>query len=432
MDLVSSACENVFDELDPGGRLLVGFSGGMDSTVLLHALAARSGTDRSRLVAVHVDHGLDPSSGSWRGHCERVAGSMGVAFRAATLSVKPGGSLEARARAARYDAFAELLEQGDELALAHHRDDRDESVLLHLLQGRGLFGMPGRRLLGNGVLIRPLLELPRSALEAYARAHELEWLEDPANRDPAMDRNFLREKILPLLHERFANLSERLNRVIQHSADTDRALVEALGLGRHPLPLAVFNGLSRGATVSVLRHWLIAHDAVAGIRDSALHDYLCQLDAANDRQPELRTAAGVLRRYRRHLYLVGMAPDVALAYPLAVPGALDLPHGRLVISSNDDEGLLIEPDGPLTVRFLKDLDPGVALHVRGHDRRVRECLREAGVPPWSRDTHPLVEDNRGLVAVAGVAARDLSGAGAGREGARWRLVWEPGEEGAIL
>jgi tRNA(Ile)-lysidine synthase len=425
MDLVSSACESVFEQLDPAGHVYVGFSGGMDSTVLLHALADRAGSRRARLIAVHVDHGLDPLSRTWRRHCEAMAQALDVPITAAVLDIRPGGNLEARARAARYQTFGELLAPGDVLALAHHAADRDESLLLHLLQGRGLFGMPARRPLGRGTLIRPLLALPRSTLEAYARARALEWLEDPANADPAMDRNFLRQSVLPLLHARFPGLHERLNRVVRHTADTEEALVESLGLDRHPLPLSVFNGLSSGAKLSVLRRWLIVHEAVAGIGDSALIDYLCQLDAANDRQPELFTAAGVLRRYRRHLYLVGPEPELAASYPLPMPGVVTLPHGRLTLSEAG-QGLAIEPTGPLSVCFLKGRDRGATLRSQGHERRIRDCLREAGVPPWRRDSHPLVEDGAGIVAIADVAARDpLESASDGGERGQWRLVWEP-------
>jgi tRNA(Ile)-lysidine synthase len=429
MDLVSSACAKVFDGIADSGRIFVGFSGGMDSTVLLHALAQRP-ADHARIIAVHVNHGLAGASSDWLEHCERTAAAFGVGFTAAELDLNDGGSMEARARTGRYRIFDELLGPGDVLALAHHLGDRDESFLLHLLQGRGVFSMPRRRSLGQGVLLRPLLDLPRSALEVYAGTHDLTWVEDPMNLDPAMDRNFLRQSVLPILSERFQGLSERLDRVIRHTTDTERALVETLGLGRHPLPLAVFNGLSRGAQASVLRHWLIERNAAAGISDSAIGDFLVQLDADNDRQPELSTPAGQLRRYRRELYLVEPLPELQPVYPLPAPGALELPHGRLELASPGDgqAALALAVRGPLTVTFLQELDSGTALRWKGHDHRVREVLREAGIPPWRRDSHPLIMDSEGLAAVAGVAVRDETDGEGGSNLGVFRLTWNESPE----
>lgn len=433
MDLVSSACAKVFEEIAGTGRVFVGFSGGMDSTVLLHAMAQQQ-ADRTRTVAVHVNHGLAGASPDWLEHCERTAAAFGVEFTAAAVDLDKGAGIEARARAGRYRIFGELLGPDDVLVLAHHLGDRDESFLLHLLQGRGVFGMPRRRSLGQGTLFRPLLDLPRSTLETYAGVFDLTWIEDPMNLDPAMDRNFLRQSVLPILRERFHGLSERLDRVIRHASDTDRALVETLGLSRHPLPMAVFNGLSRGAQASVFRHWLIERDAAAGISDASIDNFLVQLDADNDRQPELSTPAGQLRRYRRELYLVAPLPVLEAEYALAGPGDLELPHGRLEFASSEDSGAesILEAQGALTVTFLPQLDPGAVLRWKGHDHRVREILREAGIPPWRRDSHPLIMDSVGLVAVAGVAVRDGIGGRGGGDLDVFQFSWNPAPESRAL
>jgi tRNA(Ile)-lysidine synthase len=403
MDPVTSACEKVF--ADTPGRILVGFSGGMDSTVLLTALAQNS-AHRSRLVALHVDHGLLAESVGWREHCERTARHLGVEYVSERLELghagTVSGSLEARARDRRYRVFESHLGDSDALVLAHHLGDRDESFLLHLFQGRGVFGMPERRPLGRGVLVRPFLHLSRETLRSYAEDRELSWVEDPGNHDAAMDRNYLRSEIVPRLKARFEGLSRRIDRVVRHTAATERALVEALELDRHPLPMSVLNGLSRPAAVSVIRHWLIRQQAVTGIGDAAIVELLRQLDADNDRQPALETTAGTLRRYRRQLYLVPAPPELETSYELAVPGTLNLPHGTLSAQAGNA--------GPaLTVRFLEDCPPGLSLRVNGHEQKVREVLRAAAVPPWERPAVPLVFDREGLLAVAGLAVRDGSG-----------------------
>lgn len=407
MDQVSNACRVVFDGLDSDSRIYAGFSGGLDSTVLLHALCRRIPAERRKrtLTAVHVDHGLVSASDEWRAHCARFTGSLGIELVSRSLGLSGGSNLEARARSGRYACFEELLKTGDRLVLAHHLADQNESILLHLLQGRGLFGMPTRRRFGAGTLLRPLLSLPRTLLLNYAREHELEWLEDPGNLDLEQDRNFLRHRIVPQLEDRFPELSSRLSRVLAGVEGTDQALIETLELARNPLPLAVFDGLSNQAARSVLRHWLVAHGAAVGVSDHAVANFVDQLAAANDRQPRLTIPAGVLRRHRHGLYLLGPEIQLDSNYPLSPPGSLTLPHGLLEFSAEIAEHR-IQAYGALRVTFLPELPGGIHMRVRGHQRRARELMRNAGLPPWERDRQPLLMDECGLVALAGIAVRD--------------------------
>ncbi|MDX1563455.1 MAG: tRNA lysidine(34) synthetase TilS, partial [Gammaproteobacteria bacterium] len=169
-----------------GRRILIAFSGGLDSTVLLHALA-RFGPSR-QLVAVHVDHGLHADSARWSEHCEHAARSLGIPFRSLPVAVEPdpGQSLEAVARDARYRALAGAAEPGDIVMTAHHADDQLETVLLRLLRGTGVRGLTAIRdfaELGDGFLARPLLDFRRADLEAQARHWQLDWVEDPSNAD---------------------------------------------------------------------------------------------------------------------------------------------------------------------------------------------------------------------------------------------------------
>jgi tRNA(Ile)-lysidine synthase len=410
MDLVSHACRAAFDQAAGAARIFVGFSGGMDSTVLLHALSRirEEAGSSIEVVGLHVNHGIAPDSDRWPAHCAATAERYGVRFVTETVAVESGSNLEARARRARYQVFSRRLEPASELWLAHHRDDAEESVLLHLLQGRGVFGMPGERRLGQGRLVRPLLDLPRSALAAYAQSRGLTWVEDPGNDDPSLDRNFLKQQILPELRERFPDLGRRLARVAGQVGDTARALEEVLDLHRHPLPLEVLDGLSHPAAVSVLRHWLVAQNAALGVGDTMLTEFLDQLGAANDRQPMLRIPAGALRRHQRQLYLTGLPPELAQEYQLTAPGELALPHGVLALTSQAGEGGLALRDvhPPVKVRFAEGGDQSLSLRTAGHQRRLRELMRQAGLPPWERELRPLLVDQVGLLAIAGVAARD--------------------------
>jgi tRNA(Ile)-lysidine synthase len=315
-----------------------------------------------------------------------------------------------------------LLGPDDVLLLAHHRDDQDETILLHLLQGRGLFGIPTERSLGVGRLLRPLLELPRSTLHAYATERSLEWLQDPGNEDLRLDRNFVRLSLLPELKARFPELSARLARVLSHAARTDTALVEGLGLQRNPLPLDMLTGLSAATAGTVLRHWLVGQHAAAGVSDAALQEFCRQLTVPVDRQPRLALPAGSLRRFRGNLYLLESAPELRSSYELSVPGTLSLPHGLLTLTLEQDAAARpgsesarlpcsqqqVQVQDPVRVTFASELEPGTRMQVNGHARKASELMRLAGLPPWVRDAQPLLMDRHGLVAIAGVAARDRS------------------------
>src|SRR2546426_1031503 len=216
-----------------GKRLAVGLSGGVDSVTLLHILkncAARSGFS---LNAIHVHHGLSRNAGAWARFCRALCTRWGVPLAVRRVKVAKGGKgLEAAAREARYRAFRNS--PCDAVALAHNRDDQAETVLMNLLRGtgvRGASGMPPRSRLDGRMLLRPLLEVPRAAILAYAREQGLEWVEDESNADEALTRNFVRRRLGPLIESRFPRWRESLARAARHFA--------GVGLDAQTLPREV-------------------------------------------------------------------------------------------------------------------------------------------------------------------------------------------------
>src|SRR5258706_9734184 len=186
-------------------RLAVGLSGGVDSIVLLHLLKSRQAAEGYALSAVHVHHGLSPNADAWAAFCRRLCKRWGVPLAVRKVTVKKAGEgLEAAARRARYEIFRKI--PAEKIALAHNLDDQAETVLMNLLRGtglRGASGMPARSRLGDKTLLRPLLGVSRKEILAYARAHELEWIEDESNADESLTRNFIRRRVGPLLEKKF-------------------------------------------------------------------------------------------------------------------------------------------------------------------------------------------------------------------------------------
>jgi len=425
-------------------RLIVAFSGGLDSTVLLHAMArlfanTPSGMEISRhpLLAVHVNHHLQATSDQWQNHCRAVADALGVTLVCLDARVAASANIEQAARTERYAAWGDFLQPGDLLLLAHHRDDQAETLLYRLLRGRNLSGMPVRRPLGKGDLLRPLLDLPRATLAHFAEVEHLSWVEDPTNRDIRFERNFLRHEVLPGLRERWPDVTRHLadaaGRLTEQAAQRDEWLSRRLQtLQVLPLPgtLAALDippllECSEVQQLALLRHWLKIYGFHA-LSSPRLETLLAQLKSPADRQPSLDLAPQhTLQRYRHRLYLV-YQPDVLpqpSCWNLSEP--LSLAAGRLeaVVEVSQDHSVLCRGLEQLEVRWRQG---GERIRPSGHaqTKSLKALFREAGVPHWQRRGYPLLFSNGDLVAVPGIAVADAFSA---REG--WRIRWRPGTGG---
>lgn len=391
-------------QLPRGARVWVAYSGGCDSTVLLQLLA-RKGLGK-RLQAVHVHHGLQPAADAWPEHCRKLCRRLKVPLTLCPVEVdrKYPGGLEAAAREARYGALKALMQPGDCLVTAHHRDDQAETLLLRLLRGTGVAGMAAMQPLvpfGPGWLWRPLLETPRRALREYAAVQGMDWVEDPQNRDSAYARSWLRREVMPRLQQRWPQAADSLLRFSKHAAEAQGLLGELAGIdlqaaqARGGLSIPALQALSPGRRRNLLRHWL----ALAG-RQAPPAALLERLDtellaARPDATPRLPHDGAELRRYREVLHLLPALPPPpkGLELPWAKRRELELPPGcgRLVLPR--------APSKPLTVRFPEG---GEELRPAGakHHRSLKNLFQEAGVPAWVRQRTPLIWQGRKLLAVA--------------------------------
>ncbi|MBS0422141.1 MAG: tRNA lysidine(34) synthetase TilS [Proteobacteria bacterium] len=227
----------------PDVRLVVALSGGVDSSVLLAALASHGA---GRLRAVHINHGIHPNAAKWAAHCRALGRRLGVNVRVLKTKVarSPGESLEAAARDARYALLAQDLERGEFLLTGHHEDDQLETVLLQLFRGAGLAGlaaMPPVMPFARGWLVRPLLSRSRTELEDYARGTGLSWVDDDTNADESLDRNYLRRQVLPLIRERWKGAGAAVSRSARHAAE-----------GQHLLDMLARNDVERASSGAAL------------------------------------------------------------------------------------------------------------------------------------------------------------------------------------
>ena len=369
------------------GRLWVALSGGLDSTVLLHA--ARGWPN---VCAVHLNHGLHRDAASWARHSAAAAARFGVRYREHALDIDGAGNLEANARRARYRAWRVLLDAGDVLLLGHHADDQAETRLWQCLTGRRMDGMPAARAVGDGRLVRPLLTVRRVAIRAYAKRFGLRWIEDPANADPRFDRNFIRHRLAPLVERSFPDAYERLT-------------------APRPTPAPSLAPLPSGeANAQRIENWLLA--AGLPLPRRAIAEIVRQSAAAPDRSPAIRIAPQASAcRYRGHWHLVRPTPPWQGDEPIRAGQRRDFAHGTLTWRVGE-AGL--RPGAMLRLR-VRQGGERIALAGRGVGKSFKALCREARIPPWRRGRWPLLFDEPGrLVAVPGlgVAANEAVAGGA--------------------
>lgn len=398
--------------LQVAGRVRVALSGGLDSVLLLHLARTVFADHPGGLSAIHVNHQLQACADRFESHCRAVCAALAVPLDVETVTVSGNaggraGGVEAAARKARYQVFETRLAPGDLLLMAHHADDQTETLLFRLLRGSGvagLAGMPARRPLGEGELARPLLEFRRRYLENEARRAGLDWIEDPSNRDPRHDRNYLRHSILPLLESRWPGLDRRLAAVAQSSREA-RELAEELARIHHQrcgdesgcLRLPDFMALSRTQQKNLLQWWLQQNDCPPLILSDWPGTLAGFTDAVDDGTAEIRGRGFVLRRFRGRIHLLSLRQGSGdLPQSWLTPASPLMWEGRRYrLQASPGRG----DSWPQLRVSLRQGGERIRPRPRGPSRPLKKWLQEMALPPWERDRLPLFHDGGELVAV---------------------------------
>lgn len=424
-----------------GQRLTLALSGGVDSMVLLDILAQLRVTLKFQLSALYVNHQISPNAPAWGRFCAEACMRLGVPYTEETVVLEQSGgaSLEALARAARYRVF--VCHDTDFIALAQHLDDQVETLLLQLLRGAGMKGlsaMPDIRDQGSGgrdqgaALIRPMLEIPRSAIVGYATKHALKWVEDESNQDVAFDRNFLRHDLLPVLEKRFPAYRETFARSARHFAEAaglldELAEIDADGaIHENRLEVVALRRLSPARARNLLRYYL---DGQRMPMPSAvrLDNMLRQLmDARPDARIHIRQGDFELRRYRDIVYALHKLDDriAELSLPWHFEQELALPFGYLSFERQWGKGISLArlAAKPVTVRYRRGgerMRPTCGRPTRS----LKNLLQETAVPPWQRERLPLLYCGDELVFVPEVGIACAYQANPGEDGMLAKFIY---------
>jgi tRNA(Ile)-lysidine synthase len=400
----------------PAKRWLVGFSGGLDSTVLLAALLATK--PQQPVIAIHVNHGLSPKADEWQRHCQALCHEWQVDCRVEQVQVHGSGyGLEDAARNVRYRAFQTHMEEGDILLLGHHRDDQAETLLFRLMRGagpRGLGSIVAQRPFAGGRMVRPLLTFSKAELESYANSAGLHWISDDSNSDETFDRNFLRQQVLPVLARRWPTFTERWRLTAEACQEADQL---SRDLGR--IDLECCGGIIERGGWSVdwqclirlppyrrnnlLRTWAIQHHFPVMERKHLQEINKQFFTGPPTSQAAVCWANVALRFYRKRLYLIHNPKPPQKQQQNVQPLAWSLDRkltlaGGSRLSAHPKTGGLRVPAGQAEVRWRQGGERCQPTE-RQHSQSLKKLFQEYHLEPWLRDNVPLIYVNEQLAAV---------------------------------
>lgn len=380
------------------GRYWVAYSGGLDSTVLLHLL--KSANLSVQLCAVHVNHQISSNADIWQQHCENFCRDVGIAFFAEKVNVqKQGYGLEDAARKARYAVFESLIKKDDVLLTAHHADDQAETLLLRLLRGTGVKGLAAiatEKPCGQGRMIRPLLWVTRNELLNYAQQHNLSWVDDESNFSDIYDRNYLRLHVMPLLQKRWQGFQKKWQQAAQLCAEADSLLneyaqmdLQAVGCRNERVGQSIdyqlFVSFSERRQQNLLRHWLI-QQGYTTTEQQHWQQFIKQFfSEKTDTHINLQWGNVSLRFYQNRIY----------SLPLELP-QLHLQQIHRQVRENEHLLRVDLPDLWITSRSGGERCRPAQ---RAHSQTLKKLLQEYQLEPWLRDSVPLIYSGQNLVAV---------------------------------
>jgi tRNA(Ile)-lysidine synthase len=398
-------------------KILIAYSGGLDSHALLHLLVQlRKTQPKLQLVAIHINHNLSLNAKLWTKHCKKICKNLRV--RCIIKSVKAkvkfkDYSPEEIARKLRYEAFAENLPKNAVLVTAHHADDQAETLLLQLFRGagpKGLAAMPTKAKFGKGWLVRPLLCFSREELLQYAKEYKLRWIEDESNADIKFQRNLIRHKLMPIIRKTWPGITTTLNRAATLCAAANELLedlaaedlVNAVS-DKGALAIGALKKLSLARQKNVLRFWLnTLHLPIPS--EAKLNEIIrTVINSRSDAKPLVCWQGIEIRRFQNYLYAMAQLLlhdkkqilQFNLRRPLKLPGNLGVLHAK-----TSKKFLATFKSKKFTVQFRRGGEK-LKLSKRQGTRELKKLMQEWQIPPWLRDRTPLVYCGNEIIAVVG-------------------------------
>lgn len=378
-------------------RIVLAFSGGLDSCVLLHLLQKVLPADT--LLVWHVHHGLLDCADDMALFCRKKAVEYEIPFKLSHLNLDEAKSnLESIARTARYKTFENGLIESDLLLTAHHADDQVETFFLNLFRGSGSAGLRGiarQKKLSNNEILRPLLEVPRSTLYEYAESHAIEWFDDPSNENKRFDRNYLRHQVIPGIKHRWPGMLKSIRRVCRIQSETQQILDEVAEsdyrlCSSDPMRLHKdsLSQLSLARQKNLILYWL-RKNQLKSLPVGRLESLITQLQARHQKNPWIQGNGYDIRIYDNQLFIAPPveAVDADDSYSFDEKNELVIPCLNLTLSRKSFFRHLNIPDTnqEVEIGFRSEHKPHAS-----DKHRLKRLFQKHRIPPWMRDRTPLV------------------------------------------
>ena len=391
-------------------RILIAYSGGVDSSVLLHSVMGSTLAD-VKVSAVHINHYIHKDSNRWEQHCRVQAQTWGCDFSAVSVTVPSSSKVspEEAARIVRYQALCRCLRENDLLLTAHHADDQAETLLLQLLRGsgpQGLAAMPEVKPFGPGYLLRPMLDISQLQIMDYAREQGLQWITDPTNADLRFDRNYIRHRVGPVLAERWPQWNMNVKRAAEHQRSVlgllkqkSQDLLDQYQSDDGTLNVADCLILNDVEKQLLIRHWLGSRTLPIPNKKQLDHLIRMFLSQTSNASGLVGWPGGQVRRYRGRLYAMEPLPMVPQDFEAQWRQNTDIEIPEIRMTLKWQQLLKQAPEyaeaSLLIVRFRRGGEKCPRFGGKIH-QPLRKLFQELGVPPWLRDRIPLVYINNEL------------------------------------
>lgn len=415
MQQIITSIKSTLNSMDDLKQVVIAYSGGVDSHVLMHACAQLNPIFPSLIFkAVHINHGMQSVAPKWQQHCHATADQLGIEINCISVDVinlKQDGPEQA-ARKARYGAILELVTKHSVVLTAQHQDDQAETLMLQLLRGCGVEGLASMPLLDNfglGFIARPFLRVNQQAILDYAQRYDLSWVEDPSNVDTNLDRNFLRQQVIPIIKKRWPAFAQTTSRTARHCAEVSDVLANMAeesitNANKNQLNISELSGKDEKLQRIFLRYWIQENNIQRPSLKVIQQIQHCVIHAFEDKTPFVKWGTNVVRRYKNNLYLLSVLPQFDAALTLGFDGhSCELPAGlgQLEVTESIGDGLDLNlwDSAKIVVEFRKGGEV-IKLAKRHGTKKLKALFNENHLFPWVRDRIPLIYLDGQLAAIA--------------------------------
>ena len=381
---------NITGNLPPNSGCLIAYSGGADSTALLHLFSKLE-----NITAIHINHNINPNAKSWENHCRKTCEQLGIELiiEQAQLPDKSENSC----RIARYEFFRKHLKENQILLTAHHAQDQAETILLKLFRGSGLKGLSGMEQytdFAQGKLYRPLLDISPQKLRDYLVKNNINWIEDDSNLNNNYRRNFLRNQVFPEILKQFPDAIEKISQSGKNLKTTYDWLNELSSSNTTSLKLETLNNTDKKYQSTLLYQWLSQKNIPLPDKSTIqqiVHDFT---NAANDKNPHFRNKYYQLIRFRDEIFCIQnyQKIDEQQVYEWQSDEILELPNGCVTLQYLGKKSL------KFTIKF-NQCGQKIKLSNRNITKSVKNLFQENQVPPWIKHNTPFIYHNNQLISL---------------------------------